>query len=556
MNSTNKSSFQDSVRIAFDRACNCLPGPSTVNNLFNLWEQHAYKKASSEKNQTVWRQRVLKKPKWEMVALLIPVLGQLIVGIHKLAKACFSKDKNSNDPIDISGFNRSGKTATSMNDNEILQLQIAIQEGQATLEDKYQLAMLLLKIPGKSGEAQSYMKQAADEKLGKAQFMLAEWNNPLSTTPSPLKKRIFDLNLYQQAADAEVLEAQFYLGYCYFTGHNGVAIDEIQAGTYLQLAAERNHPGAQFFFASLCRGQKNDQLAFKFYKKAAENRYNEANYYLADSYANGKGADRGLYKAKIYLDRSLPGSEVDELLAKVEKEISEEINRLELLYKPEPIDHYQLALLYSTAEENYEAAVKLMKTAANQGLSLAAYQLGEWNNAFSKMPSPIKFKEEAEQFNWYKAAADADDPIDEAQFQTGYCYLKGIGVEKNLNEAYDYLIGPAEDQNHVLAQYWLGTCLMELSKEIKDNHAVNAFEFYLKACENGCREAQASLGRCYLKGIGTDVDLMCAKLHFELALDSVSDPEQLKEIRQHLIEINLMELDKYEKQLNQSEVDD
>lgn len=80
------------TRVNIDRACSCLPILSSVNALIDLRQKAIYEKAVKNgsvdpKFQDVYHQRILKTKRWVFYSLLIPVVGQLIIGIWSIAKS-------------------------------------------------------------------------------------------------------------------------------------------------------------------------------------------------------------------------------------------------------------------------------------------------------------------------------------------------------------------------------------------------------------------------------------------------------------------------------------
>lgn len=541
MDSSNRTSFKDSARIAFDVVCDCLPGISTANNLVDIWEQNAYKKATPEKNNTAWRQKILKKKKWVMVALLFPVIGQLVVGIHKLAKACFpSKTENKSSKATTNIFTSDKTTSQNLSEqlnemSKVQKLEAAISEGKATAEDKYDLALIYAKSPSTYAVAENLMQDAALI-LTKAKFQMAEWNNPSLATKSPIKNKAFDegFSFYKLAADDGMLEAQFYTGFCYLTG-KGVDQNEEEGAKYLALASDRGHGNAQYYLGNYYLYKGENKTAFELYKSAVVNGCYEANSFLADCYAHGRGTEQDLFMAKIHLDKVLkPDANALELLDKVNGEIKEEIERLKIEVKkepPEPKDIYQLALLLFTDKSQHAEAARLMEI-ASPFVPMAAYQFAEWNNPDSEESSPITAKDASIAFHWYKTAADdsvaAGDPIPDAEFKTGYSYLMGIGVEKDIDSAVVYLTRASDEADHPQASYYLATHYASLSTDRKDKNAVLAFELYSKAQTNNFTEANFPLGKCYTTGFGTDIDEQMATVHLELALQSAKDEEKIE----------------------------
>ena len=111
-------------------------------------------------------------------------------------------------------------------------------------------------------------------------------------------------------------------------------------------------------------------------------------------------------------------------------------------------------------------------------------------------------------------SAEADDKIEQlrkdaergnavSQFELGWCYDFGEGVEKDTKQAAEWY-RKAADQGVADAQLNLGYCYLNgegVEKDLKQ-----AAEWYRKAAEQGVELAQFSLGLCYANGWGVEKD--------------------------------------------------
>jgi len=97
--------------------------------------------------------------------------------------------------------------------------------------------------------------------------------------------------------------------------------------------------------------------------------------------------------------------------------------------------------------------------------------------------------------------AEQNDP--QAQFDLGFEYEQGIGVEKNYAEAVKWYRKAAE-QNFAPAQYNLGACY--LSGEGVSKDYAEAVKWFRKAAAQNLASAQAMLGTCYANGQGVPKD--------------------------------------------------
>ena len=111
-------------------------------------------------------------------------------------------------------------------------------------------------------------------------------------------------------------------------------------------------------------------------------------------------------------------------------------------------------------------------------------------------------KELAEAVRWYQAAAGQGDA--RAQFEIGWCYLSGKGVEEAPEKAVGWYRLAAE-QGYAAAQYWLGWC-HQYGKGVEVDLA-EAVKWYRTAAAQGNADALedlADLG-CEVSGYGMTI---------------------------------------------------
>ena len=176
-----------------------------------------------------------------------------------------------------------------------------------------------------------------------------------------------------KSAKNEDREAQYLLGYCYYSG-DSVEQDYKQAIEWFTKAANQNHPDAQYllgycFFKGL-GVEKNLEQVVEWFTKAAEQGDTSAQNQLGYCYLLGEGV-----------------------------------------------------------EKNYEHAVKWFTKAAEQNHPDAQYLLGICYSV-----GCWGVEENLEQaIKWWTKAAEQGDAY--AQNSLGDCYLNGNGVEKNIVQA-------------------------------------------------------------------------------------------------------------------------
>jgi hypothetical protein len=89
-------------RVTFDNICDYIPIASTFNSIVDLWQKHAYikdlKPGADKKFWDDYQVKIINKSTVRSVVLLVPVLGNICVGIYDLLKSCFAQKVN---PLDI-----------------------------------------------------------------------------------------------------------------------------------------------------------------------------------------------------------------------------------------------------------------------------------------------------------------------------------------------------------------------------------------------------------------------------------------------------------------------
>jgi len=100
-----------------------------------------------------------------------------------------------------------------------------------------------------------------------------------------------------------------------------------------------------------------------------------------------------------------------------------------------------------------------------------------------------------------KAAALAGDP--EAQFQLGYKYAIGDGVEKDPQLAVRWYMAAAE-KGHIIAAHNLGACY-SAGEGVPEN-AEESFKWFKKAADRGYSYSALAVGFLYLNGKGVKTD--------------------------------------------------
>jgi TPR repeat protein len=159
---------------------------------------------------------------------------------------------------------------------------------------------------------------------------------------------------------------------------------------------------------------------------------------------------------------------------------------------------------------------ELYQKAADQGNAYAQFNLG-W--LYENGQGVQKDLGKAAEF--YQKAADQG--FDNAEYNLGVLYANGRGVQKDLRKAAE-LFQKAADQGFAPAQHNLGLAY-DHGRGVPKNLA-KAAELYQKAADQGSADAQNNLGVLYANGQGVPNDLGKAAELFQKAADQGSADAQ------------------------------
>ncbi len=172
-------------------------------------------------------------------------------------------------------------------------------------------------------------------------------------------------------------KAQFELGYAYYSGNfhgwtMGVAQNHTKAAQWLQKAAERDHPRAQYTLGILYSHgwgvTKNEAQAVQWFTRSAQRGYGPSMYHLGWMYHKGDGAP-----------------------------------------------------------QNYASSMRLMRDAAGQGMAAAHYALGSFfEHGDGVTPDPV------EALKWYTLAAYFSNNLP-AEFGNAAVAIKAAAAHAGLS---------------------------------------------------------------------------------------------------------------------------
>ena len=211
-------------------------------------------------------------------------------------------------------------------------------------------------------------------------------------------------------------------------------------------------------------------------------------------------------------------------------------------------------------EQEYDESTPLeeLKTAASDGDTRAMLEYG-----MRFMQGQGVDTNTTEGLGWLQKAADAGDA--QAWYVLGVVYSNGIGVELDMPKSIEYYrkgaeagdatcqvamgmvyqageripggvatdpaeaakwYGMAADQGQLEGIYHLA--MMNARGLGIEKNEKEGVKLYRKGAELGSADCVLALGRCYLEGIGVEVDSVMAYALFSASLDGIEYPEQKK----------------------------
>jgi len=130
------------------------------------------------------------------------------------------------------------------------------------------------------------------------------------TTKIEIAAALFDEGKYEEAfkkyldlAQCDVISAQLFIGWMYHAG-KGVKQNLDEAFRWYKKAAENESQEAQFYLATLYRSKHEYQEAIEWFKKSASKGYLPALYRLGKMYDIGEGVNKDEKRAFEYLEQA------------------------------------------------------------------------------------------------------------------------------------------------------------------------------------------------------------------------------------------------------------
>jgi len=269
---------------------------------------------------------------------------------------------------------------------------------------------------------------------------------------------------------------------------------------------------------SVCVGQSNGTATLEFSKEllaSAESGDPKSQFKVAQCYFSGKGIDKNPEEAVRWLKRSAD---------------QDDLNALTILF----------AILmkgeFGIAQDQKEAVRYLLRIAnfkasdpeAQKGINSSQALLAQLYLDGAGVEKNYK-----EALKWAEASANNGDPMGLAIL--GNLYLNGNGVKKDPAKAYEFYKQSAQ-KNEKLGMVGEALCLFKGLGVTQDYPL--AFKKFKAISDTykGQVSVEATLGFCYLKGLGTEVDLQKAERHLSLAAEEGSEEAKayLVDVRQRI----------------------
>lgn len=244
-------------------------------------------------------------------------------------------------------------------------------------------------------KAIEYYKKAAEKGNRHAEYKMFE-------TFFDRGEREKAFELLNKSANAGNLESQNMMGNCKAFEHFGMEVNEEEGAKWYRKAAEQGYAEAQcnlaFCYKLGIGVEENEEEAYKWYRKAAEQGYADAQCDVGDCYKDGIGVEVDFYQTIEWYTKALEQGEARA--------------------------QYFIGYCYEMGdgmEENKAMAYNLYQKAAEQGYADAQYRLGL---CYEHGRGTEIDGEEA--YEYYKMAADAIIPVPMACMKIANAYYSQI----------------------------------------------------------------------------------------------------------------------------------
>jgi len=307
------------------------------------------------------------------------------------------------------------------------------------------------------------------------------------------------IKLLRKAAAQGLARAQNTLGLWLSEGLEGVVKQNWkEARFWFRKAALQENEEAQYYLGEIFLNgngvQENRKEAFAWYRKSADNGNPQAAQKLAWCYLNGVGTRKNEEEGYTLLAAlALRGDEEALTLLRSAAMSGNAAAELGL--------HYY----YRDRNDAEPAYHWLEKSAANENTT-ALCEMG------------IRYEnlgDDALKFHFYRRAAEKGDAI--AQTHLSLSLENCSNRKAPENEEAFHLMQAAALQDYPAAHYFIGNFYRDGTWVEEDEQ--KAFEHYSKAAAQGNSDGIERLGECYLNGVGVTVDTELAFLYFQQAAE-------------------------------------
>ncbi len=196
---------------------------------------------------------------------------------------------------------------------------------------------------------------------------------------------------------------------------------------------------------------------------------------------------------------------------------------------------YRMGLMYLNGQgipQNYPAALEALEGAAGRGHHAAQYQTARMYD----IGRGVRTKNPLAAYKWFQKAANGGHPG--AQYQMAIRYADGHQVPQNYEKAFGWYLKAAQ-QGHMSAQFEVGRfyelgleaalctraaslaqCQQRARKHAQGkDDSVLAFEWIMRAADQGYAAAQYKIGELYEQGRGVRKDAGAAAMWYTLAAE-------------------------------------
>ena len=386
-------------------------------------------------------------------------------------------------------------------------------------------------------------KAASDGCVLSSLFLGNQYANQQNASYNPAQA----FEYYKNAADTSCGAGYYKTGLCYNSGF-GCAKDYFLAYEAFSKGAELGDADC-ICALGICRefgiGCEIDyEISLELYRRAMELGSHTAANNLGGCYLYGHGVEQNKqYAIELFMRAAYMGNSNAECRLGVccetgdgceqdlEKAISHYLNAAR---DENPQALFRLANCYDKGigvEQNFAKAYKYFEDAAKQGHIGAMYEAGMMN-----LVGRGTKKNEALAYKMFSAAASSGHAYSE--YELGNCFFEGIGTVRNRANAYKHYLGAYEADNSCVSALWrIGLCKLKGLGTDKDE--VGAFEYFCLGADKGSSEAGYMKGECLFYGVGVEKNEFEAYRAFKLAVNQGSLEDEGEQNADALLSLGL-----------------